>query len=102
MVCPAPAPAPQLRGRRWIGSRSALGACLALLAAGALWMVLRPGAEVNRPAHPVVVFVPGQRLVYHLEFAGASAADFSALFDSGPSALSHAFEAALQGELTVT
>src|SRR4051812_5808440 len=98
MVCPAPTPAPQPRGRRWFGSRSALGAGLALLAAGALWMGLRPGAEANRPAQPLVVFVPGQRLVYHLEFAGASAADFSALFDAAPSALSQAFEAALEGE----
>src|SRR5947209_1580966 len=58
--------------------RTRKGACAALLVllaiAALIWHFAAPG---NRT--PVHRFVPGQRLVYRLEYLSASAADFSVL-----------------------
>jgi hypothetical protein len=40
--------------------------------------------------------------VYQIEFAADSVADFGTLFGGGPSAFGHAFEATVEGELTIT
>lgn len=87
---------------RWFVLRFALLACLVIPLITAVCVVGRSNSKPNRSGHPVVRFVGGQRLVYQVDFGSASASDFGAIFAEGQSALSHVFEANLQGELAVT
>lgn len=83
---------------RWRRSRFAQAATAAILLVGVLLILLPPSTDTT----PVIVFIPGQRLVYQIEFLGTSDYDFAAAFGQGSSDQSHSFTADLTGELIVT
>lgn len=100
-MAPSDPPAPQTKTPThcgWSRSRVVLLACLTLSALAGVWLATRPRGDGGA----VFQFAVGQRLVYRIDFRSSAVSDVGAIFGEGPSSLTHAFDAAVAGELTLT
>jgi HEAT repeat protein len=101
-----------LLARLWRPGKAAILVAVVLLGGGALWCLRGGLGTLGHRAPLAYRFVPGQRLVYRLEYASNAAVDLTRLDDSSktpprgaePPGLGrmHAYQTTLKGELIAT